>query len=139
MKQYVLSVNCASGVESVLKRELIALGLGEQKAVNGSFVFEGDANAVATCNMFLHTAEHVYLQLSQFEARDFDALFDGIYSIGWADYVTVDAQVIVNAKSVKSDLFALVVTCFGNKVSNNTHYNISCKGNNKICNILGRK
>ena len=78
MKQYVLSVNCASGVESVLKRELIALGLGEQKAVNGSFVFEGDANAVATCNMFLHTAEHVYLQLSQFEARDFDALFDGI-------------------------------------------------------------
>ena len=107
MKQYVLSVNCASGVESVLKRELIALGLGEQKAVNGSFVFEGDANAVATCNMFLHTAEHVYLQLSQFEARDFDALFDGIYSIGWADYVTVDAQVIVNAKSVKSDLFAL--------------------------------
>ena len=38
---YKLSVNCASGVENILKRELTALGFGEQKAVNGSFVFDG--------------------------------------------------------------------------------------------------
>jgi len=107
MKNYKLSVNCASGVESVLKKELIALELGEQKAVNGSFVFDGNAETVAICNMFLHTAEHVYLQLSQFDATDFDTLFDGVFAINWAEYLTVDAKIIVNAKSVKSDLFAL--------------------------------
>ena len=104
---YKLSVNCASGVENILKRELTALGFGEQKAVNGSFVFDGDAQAVATCNMFLHTAEHVYLQLGQFVAKDFDALFDGVFAIDWASYMTADAKIIVNAKSVKSTLFAL--------------------------------
>lgn len=107
MKDYRLSVNCASGVESILKRELIALGIGEQKAINGSFVFDGDAKTVALCNMFLHTAEHVYLCLKEFTATDFDALFDGLFSIDWANYLDVDASIIVNAKSVKSDLFAL--------------------------------
>ncbi|MBR5251063.1 MAG: class I SAM-dependent RNA methyltransferase [Clostridia bacterium] len=107
MSNYKLSVNCASGVEGILKRELIALGIGEQKAINGSFVFDGDANTVAICNMFLHTAEHVYLQLGEFVATNFDDLFDGIFAIDWANYLSVDASIIVNAKSVKSDLFAL--------------------------------
>lgn len=104
---YKLSVNCASGVENILKRELSALGYGEPKAINGSFVFDGDARAVALCNMFLHTAEHVYLQLGQFSATDFDTLFDGIFAIDWANYLTADAKIEVNAKSVKSALFAL--------------------------------
>ena len=104
---YKLVVNCASGVENILKRELIALGFGERKAINGSFIFDGDQNAVAYCNMFLHTAEHVFLLLAQFDAKDFDALFDGIYAIDWQSFLTSDAQIAVNAKSVKSTLFAL--------------------------------
>ena len=104
---YKISINCASGVENVLKRELIALGYGERKADNGSFLIEGNDEDVATCNMFLHTAEHVFLFLAGFDATDFDCLFDGVYDIDWHAYLPADARIVVNAKSVKSGLFAL--------------------------------
>ncbi len=104
---YKICINCASGVENVLKRELVALGYGEQKAENGSFFFDGNAEDVAKCNMFLHTAEHVFITLATFTAVDFDRLFDGVYAIDWDEYLSPDAQIVVNAKSVKSGLFAL--------------------------------
>ena len=45
--------------------------------------------------------------LAKFKAEIFDELFDGIFSMRWQDVLTRDARIIVDAKSVKSKLFAL--------------------------------
>ncbi len=107
MDSYNISVNCAFGVENILNRELAALGYLNLKADNGSFCFNGTAQDIADCNMFLRTAERVYIVLAKFTAATFDALFDGVFNIDWQDFFTSDAKIIVNAKSVKSTLFAL--------------------------------
>lgn len=53
----LISVNCASGVESVTKRELIDLGYGEIPALNGRFIFNAQKEDIARLNMNLRTAE----------------------------------------------------------------------------------
>ncbi len=107
MDKFNLSVNCAFGVENILGRELAELGFSNLKAENGSFCFEGTAQDISDCNMFLRTAERVYIVLAKFTADNFDALFDGVFSVPWQDVLTCDAKIIVNAKSVKSTLYAL--------------------------------
>lgn len=107
MDKYKLSVNCAFGIENILKRELQLLGKTDLKAQNGSIVFDGDSDDVANCNMFLRTAERVFIEVARFNAETFDGLFDGVYGVDWQNYLTPDACIVVNAKSVKSDLFAL--------------------------------
>ena len=107
MDKYKLSVNCAFGIENILKRELQLLGKTDLKAQNGSIVFDGDSDDVANCNMFLRTAERVFIEVARFNAETFDGLFDGVYGVDWQNYLTSDACIVVNAKSVKSDLFAL--------------------------------
>lgn len=102
-----LSVTSASGIEAVTKRELEALGYQAGPAVYGRIGFSGDFTSVARANMFLRTANHVYINLAEFVAKSFDELFDNLYAVRWEDIVPVDAKITVDAKSNKSTLFAL--------------------------------
>ena len=54
-----ITATCASGSESVLKKELERLGYGDNPAENGAVTFLADSNAVAEANIFLRTAERV--------------------------------------------------------------------------------
>lgn len=67
----------------------------------------GALSDIARLNVFLRTADRVYLDAGAFRAETFDALFDGVYSLRWEDYCRRETKVIVNGKSVKSRLFAL--------------------------------
>ena len=58
-----LSVTSASGIEAVTKRELETLGYEAGPAVFGRIGFNGDMTALARANMFLRTANHVYVNL----------------------------------------------------------------------------
>lgn len=107
MNDWTLCVTAASGVEAVTKKELFRLGYGNVPAVNGAMEFKGDADDVARLNMFLRTADRVYIKLAEFSAETFDELFDGVYLAPWGDFLPEDAKIIVNGKSVKSKLFAL--------------------------------
>ncbi|UKI21056.1 MAG: class I SAM-dependent RNA methyltransferase [Christensenella sp.] len=55
----------------------------------------------------MRSANRVRIVLAKFKAETFDELFDGIFSMRWQDVLTRDARIIVDAKSVKSKLFAL--------------------------------
>ncbi len=105
--EYEITVTAASGVEGVTKRELKRLGLEEPRAVGGAMTFAGDETMIARCNMFLRTADRVYLGVGRFRAETFDQLFDGIYSLPWEAFLPADALVTADGKSVKSKLFAL--------------------------------
>lgn len=102
-----ITISCAFGTESVLKRELRALSYFDVKAIDGSLSVVGDDLDIARLNMFLHTAERIYIKLAEFAASTFDELFDGTYSVRWQDYLTASSKIVVNGKSVKSKLFSL--------------------------------
>ena len=102
-----ITVTSASGIESVTKKEIEKLGYGEVPFINGSATFSGDLSDVARLNMFLRTADRVYIKLSSFKAETFDELFSGVYEVSWEDYISKKGRITVNVKSVKSKLFAL--------------------------------
>lgn len=105
--QLKISVAAASGIEAITKRELKSLGYGDVPSYFGRMNFIGSMEDVARCNVFLRTASKVRIILAEFKAETFDELFDGIYSVDFGEILPFDANVAVEAKSVKSKLFAL--------------------------------
>ena len=131
----ILEASCASGIEAILKRELISLGYNPKGANYGRIPFEGNFLDVARSNFFLRTANRIRIIISQFEANTFDELYDGIFAINWKEIISKDGKIIVNAKSIKSTLFALssiqsiskkaIVAKMGNTLpENGPEYNI---------------
>ena len=102
-----ITLTCASGVEKVLKSELKRLGYQDAPAINGALSLSGTPFDVARLNLFLRTADRVYIKGAEFNADNFDALFDGVKSVRWEEYFPENAFVTVNGKCVKSKLFAV--------------------------------
>lgn len=105
--KFDITITCASGVEKVLKSELRRLGYEDAPALNGAVTFNGGKIDIARCNLFLRTADRVYIKVAEFGVDNFDALFDGVKSTRWEDYIPPSAKIIVNGKCVKSKLFAI--------------------------------
>ncbi len=97
----------ASGIEAVTKRELTDLGYTVSGAEYGRIRFEGDFSDVIRANVFLRTANRVRIVLSEFDALTFDELFEKTAATDWQEILPRDAKIVVDAKSVKSNLFAL--------------------------------
>jgi len=102
-----ITVTCASGVEKVVKSELKRLGYGDVPALNGALSFTGDPLAVAKSNLFMRSADRVYVKLAEFKAETFDELFDGVKNTRLEDFLPKSAKIIVDGKCVKSKLFAI--------------------------------
>lgn len=99
-------VSCGAGMETAVKLELKRLGI-DAPAINGRFSFTGDCTTVAKLNLYLSSADRVYIKLAEFNATTFDELFDAIESLNWNRFVARDGSIIVNAKSKGSALFSL--------------------------------
>jgi len=98
---------CHFGMEAVLKKELLQLGLNITEVMDGRVIFEGDEGAIARANVFLRTAERVLLIAGDFTATTFEELFEGIRSIDWAEYIPENGKFwVTKAASVKSKLFS---------------------------------
>lgn len=102
-----LCATAASGVEAVLKRELVGLGLEPSPAENGKIFFDGGIGEIARANVFLRTANKIYVQAARFECRTFDELYENVAALDWKDILPYDARITVEAKSVKSALYGL--------------------------------
>ncbi len=87
---------CTVGAEKILGNEIKHLGYKLISNAPGRVSFSGDDDALFRCNLCLRTADRVYLQLAEYNASDFDALFDGAYSIPWQDYLYKDSRVVVD-------------------------------------------
>ncbi|MBQ4097881.1 MAG: class I SAM-dependent RNA methyltransferase [Clostridia bacterium] len=102
-----ITITCASGVEKVVKSELVRLGYDNVPAINGGFSLSGSKLDVARLNINLRAADRVYIKLKEFPVLTFDDLFDGVKSINWENYICSDGKVLVNGKCVKSKIFAI--------------------------------
>ena len=105
-----LVATAAFGLESVVAREILALGYESRALRPGWLSFEGDESAVARANLWLRASDRVLLQLASFPAADFDALFDGARAVAWEHFLPRNARVPVRGRSVRSAL-ASVPAC----------------------------
>ena len=102
-----IALTCASGVEKVLKSELKRLNYQDAPFENGMVTLSGAMEDVARLNVFLRTADRVYITVGEFDTEDFDTLFEVVKSLRWEEYLPEDAFITVNGKCVKSKLFAV--------------------------------
>lgn len=105
--KFDIVLKCASGVESVLKKELLRLGYEDAPAINGGITVKGDPQSVAKLNINLRTCDRVYIKLAEFKATSFDELFDNVKEIYFENFIPLDAVITVNGKCVKSTLFSV--------------------------------
>ncbi|TDY49644.1 putative N6-adenine-specific DNA methylase [Alicyclobacillus sacchari] len=104
--EFELVATCAFGLEALTARELQNLGY-ETRSENGLIRFRGDAMAVARANLWLRTAERVFIELASFQADTFEDLYQGTRAIDWPELLPVDANIPVVGRSVKSALHSV--------------------------------
>jgi putative N6-adenine-specific DNA methylase len=97
-------VTTSFGMEAIASRELQNLGYTDIKTETGNLRFQGDLLAVCRCNLWLRTAERVFIEVGRFPAEDFGVLFDGTTELPWEKYIPEKAEVPVLARSVRSQL-----------------------------------
>lgn len=107
MATYELVATSAFGLESIVGKELKRLGYKDLKIENGKVTYFGDEECICKSNIWLRCADRVFIKLSEFKATSFEELFQGVKKISWETYLPEDANFVVNAKSVKSQLFSL--------------------------------
>ena len=105
-----LLIPVAFGQEQTVKRQLLSLGYDKAPAENGRLSLQGDWDTVARLNIFMRSAERVLICLARFHATTFDELYDNIYAIAWEDFLSLDAQILMDGKSVQSALVAIKAT-----------------------------
>ncbi|MEG0784772.1 MAG: THUMP domain-containing protein, partial [Christensenella sp.] len=101
---YRCYASCAFGVEGILATELKELGFDGVDALDARVYFNADECGIAKANIFLRTADRVYIVLKEFHAYSFDELFEGVASIPFGDIVPSDARIPVDGNAVRSTL-----------------------------------
>ena len=102
-----LVATCLFGLEHLLGEEIDALGYRRLSTIDGRVIFEGDDDAVARANLWLRTAERVFLLVGSFHAATFTELFDGTAALPWEELIPKGAAFPVKGHSVKSTLFSI--------------------------------
>ncbi len=97
----------AFGLEGILSRELQDIGITEKVVENGYITIEGDMHTVAMCNIMLRTCERVLIELSSFEVRSFEDLFQGILNTNIKEFINKDDFIAIKPTSVKSVVYSL--------------------------------
>ena len=95
------------GLEASVKREIQKLGFSDIQVSDGRIDFTGDESAVPRANIWLRSADRVFLCIGEFKALTFDELFEGVKALPWDEWIPADGKFTVVGKSVKSQLFSV--------------------------------
>lgn len=95
------------GLEAVCKRELDALGYNILSSDNGKIYFEANIEGLIYANLYLRTADRVYIVVGEQKVMSFDDLFEFVKGMNLKQYLDSDGQFIIDAKSVKSKVYSL--------------------------------
>lgn len=98
---------CKFGLEGLLADELRAMGAQQVRACNARVYFEGGWEMLCRANLWLRTADRVFLQMGSFPARTFEELFEGVRALPWEDFLEKDAAFPVKGKSARSQLHSV--------------------------------
>ena len=98
---------CKLGLESTVAFELKKLGMQNVSARDANVSFEGDFGDMAKALLYLRTAERLLLKIGSFEAKSFEALFEGVKALELTPSLSRNSRIHVNGKSAKSTLFSV--------------------------------
>ena len=104
---YTLIATTTFGLEAVTAKELKELGYEDLNVENGRVTFEGDEMDIAICNIWLRTAERLFIKMAEFSALSFEELFQGTLSVDWGNLIPEDGKMHIVGKSVKSQLHSV--------------------------------
>ena len=107
MPEHKLCVPCLFGLEGPLGNELRHMGLRDVMPENGRVRCTGTDADIARMNIRCRFGERVLLELGSFPAPTFDALFEGVKALPWAQYLPVDAAFPVKGYSLESALHSV--------------------------------
>ena len=107
MPDHKLCVPCLFGLEGPLGNELRHMGLRDVMPENGRVRCTGTDADIARMNIRCRFGERVLLELGSFPAPTFDALFEGVKALPWADYLPADAAFPVKGYSLESALHSV--------------------------------
>ena len=107
IEQFEYVATCLFGLEKFVGEEIDALGYERLETIDGRVTFRGDIHAIARCNLWLRTAERLYIKMGSFPAESFTQLFDGTKSLPWERWIGKDDAFPVKGHSIKSKLFSL--------------------------------
>ena len=95
------------GLEAVVKREIEALGYKILKAEDGKITYLSDERGIIRSNLWLRSADRVLVKMREFNALEFEELFQQTKAIGWEEWIPIDGKIIVTGTSVKSKLHSV--------------------------------
>jgi putative N6-adenine-specific DNA methylase len=95
------------GVESILAQEIKDLGFKNVVTHNGRVEFDGDIKDIIKANIWLRTADRVYLKMGEFKAFTWDEYFEKIKKLDWVSILPINAEFPISwVSSVKCKLFS---------------------------------
>lgn len=92
------------GLEAVVRREIEALGYDIIKTEDGKVTYRADERGIVRSNLWLRSADRVLLRIAEFEAADFETLYQVTRGIAWEEWIPPDGRFVVTCSSVKSKL-----------------------------------
>ena len=101
-----LIVPCLFGLEGLAGDELRRMKMEDVRVEDRRVLFTGDENALAKANICLRTGERVMVVLSQFQAKTFEELFQGVLRTNLEDYIPKDGQFPVKGHCLNSQLMS---------------------------------
>lgn len=93
-----------AGLETILAKELRALGAGEIEPGVRVVSFEGDQGFMYKANLALRTALRILKPIAEFKVQSEDEFYRKIYQMDWEEYFTERGSFAIDA-TVHSDKF----------------------------------
>lgn len=95
------------GLEAVVRREIEALGYKIIKTEDGRVTYLGDERAIVRSNLWLRSADRVYVRMGEFRATEFEELFQQTKALEWESIIPLEGVFPVVGGSVKSALHSV--------------------------------
>jgi putative N6-adenine-specific DNA methylase len=92
-----LVATCARGTEGAVRGELASLGMKHLKGSRGAVTFEGRMEAGMRACLWSRTAMRVLAPLASFPCPDAAALYDGVRTVDWTEWLNVKTTLAVDA------------------------------------------
>jgi putative N6-adenine-specific DNA methylase len=104
MDDYTIIATARFGLELVVKNEVRDLGFKGIEVSNGKVEFNSKLCEIPKANIWLRSADRVYLKMGEFQAQSFEELFERCKGLQWENFITRNGAVVVKAKALKSVL-----------------------------------
>lgn len=95
------------GLEAVVKRQVQALGYEIKRVEDGKITYIADERGIVRSNLWLRSSDRVLLKMGEFQATEFEELYQNIKGLPWEELIPLDGNFIVSGSSVKSVLHSV--------------------------------